>query len=173
MLNRLSIVVLLACLMSTAAMAEVKWRIGANLASIHVAPQREFNNINPGLFISATFRAEKRFQYSVQAGAYVNSYSERTLYALTAADWHVADMGTTELRMGGFAGLFEYPVLAETARGWGWPTVGDYVLAMGPSLKLRMQNGVDFSIGFLPVAGKETAGVFTFQASVPFGGRRR
>ncbi len=172
MSSRLSVIAVLATLAATTSMAETQWRVGANLGSIHVAPQREFNGINPGLFLSATFRADKKFQVGVQAGAYLNSYSERTIYALSFADWRLASIGNAELRAGGFAGFFEYPVLSEEARGWGWPTIGDYVLAMGPSMKLRMQNGVDFSIGFLPVPGKETKGVFTFQVSVPFGGRR-
>ena len=172
MFSRLSVIAVLFCLISTTASAETELRIGANLGSIHIAPQQEFNNINPGLFISATFRAKKRFQYGLQAGAYVNSFSERTIYALSFANWRVADIGSAELRIGGFAGFFEYPDLADTARGWGWPTLGDYVLAMGPSVKLRAQNGVEFSIGFLPVVGKEAAGVITFQTSIPFGARR-
>ena len=167
----LSVVAVLACLTSTAAMAETQWRIGANLGSIHIAPQQEFNSFNPGIFVSATFRADQRFQYGFQAGGYFNSYNARTLYALSFADWRIAGIGNAELRMGGFAGFFEYPALSNRARGWGWPTMGDYVLAIGPSVKLRMQNGVDFSVGFLPVPGKATKGVFTFQASIPFGGR--
>lgn len=171
MSSRLSVVALFAILTSTSAIADTQWRIGANLGSLHIAPQREFNNFNPGIFVSATFRADKRFQYGFQTGGYLNSYNERTTYALSFADWRIASIGEAEVRMGGFAGFFEYPVLSETARGWGWPTLGDYVLAMGPSVKLRMRNGVDFSVGFLPVPGKETKGVFTFQASMPFGGR--
>ena len=171
MSRSLSVIAVAAALTSTTAMAETQWRIGADLASLHIAPQREFNQINPGIYLSATFRADKRFQYGFQAGAYVNSYSERTIYALSFADWHVADLGSTEIRMGGFAGFFEYPVLSDSVRSWGWPTMGDYLLAIGPSLKFRMRNGLDISIGFLPVPGKETKGVFTFQASIPFGGR--
>jgi hypothetical protein len=171
MSRSLSVFAVVAALTATTAMAETQWRIGANLASIHVAPQREFNQINPGLYLSYTFQAEKRFQYGFQAGAYVNSYSERTIYALSFADWHVANLGSAEIRMGGFTGFFEYPVLSETVRSRGWPTMGDYLLAIGPSLKFRMRSGLDFSIGFLPVPGKETKGVFTFQACIPFGGR--
>ena len=172
MLSRLSVIAVAVALTSTTALADTQWRIGANLGSIHIAPQREFNNFNPGLFISATFRADQRFQYGFQAGGYYNSFNERTMYALSFADWHVADLGNTEMRMGGFAGFFEYADLSAKARSWGWPTLGDYVLAIGPSMKLRLQNGVDFSFGFLPVPGKQTKGVITFQASIPFGRRR-
>lgn len=172
MFSRLSVIAALVCLAPTSALAETELRIGANLGSIHIAPEQDFNNFNPGLFVSTTFRAEKRFQYGLQAGAYFNSYSERTIYALSFANWRVADIGSAELRAGGFAGFFEYPDLADSARGWGWPTLGNYVLALGPSVKLRAQNGLEFSVGFLPVTGKEAAGVFTFQTSIPFGARR-
>jgi len=169
---RVCFLTLVISLFSHAASAETQWRIGANLASIHINPEREFNEFNPGMFLSATFRSGQRFEYGVQAGAYMNSYSERTIYTSTYANWRIAQFGNVDVRLGGFVGLFEYPVLAERARGIGWPTVGDYILALGPSLKIELQSGVDFTVGFLPVKTKETAGVFTFQMSVPFGGRR-
>ncbi|HIP24383.1 MAG TPA: hypothetical protein EYG79_12440 [Rhodobacteraceae bacterium] len=159
-------------LFANAVMAQTQWRIGANIASVHIAPQREFNQINPGAFVSATFRSGKPFQYGVQLGAYLNSYSERTIYGSAFANWRIARIGTADLRLGGFVGLMEYPVIAERARGIGWPTVGDYILTMGPSVKLTLNSGVDFTMGFLPVKTKETSGVLTFQMSIPFGGRR-
>jgi len=152
-------------------MAQTQWRVGANLASIHIAPQREFNQINPGAFVSATFRSGKTFEYGVQLGAYLNSYSERTIYGSTYANWRIARIGNAELRLGGFVGLMEYPVLSKRARAIGWPTVGDYILTMGPSLKLSLNSGLDFTVGFLPVKTKETGGVLTFQMSIPFGRR--
>lgn len=152
-------------------MAQTQWRVGANLASIHIAPQREFNQINPGAFVSATFRSGKTFEYGVQLGAYLNSYSERTIYGATYANWRIARFGNADLRLGGFVGLMEYPVLSERARAIGWPTVGDYILTLGPSLKLTLNSGLDFTVGFLPVKTKETGGVLTFQMSIPFGRR--
>ncbi len=172
MFLRVGLFTLIISLFAHGAMADTEWRIGANMGSIHIKPRREFNQINPGLFVSATFRAGQRFEYGIQGGAYVNSYSERTIYASTYANWHVAQLGNVDVRLGGFVGLFEYPVLSERARAIGWPTVGDYILALGPSMKMRFQNGVDFTVGFLPVKTKETAGVFTFQLSVPFGWQR-
>ncbi|MBL1436381.1 MAG: hypothetical protein COB08_009310 [Rhodobacteraceae bacterium] len=166
-------VVFMACsLFANAVMAQTQWRIGANMASVHIAPQREFNQINPGAFVSATFRSDKKFQYGVQLGVYLNSYSERTIYGSTFANWRVARFGNADLRLGGFMGLMEYPVISERARAIGWPTVGDFILTMGPSLKLTFNSGLDFTVGFLPVKTKETSGVLTFQMSIPFGGRR-
>jgi len=170
MILRSSTVAVAISLFGTISNAETQWRIGANLASIHVAPQQEFNQFNPGAFISATFRAGKKFEYGLQAGGYLNSYNERTLYVSSFANWRVASIGNVDIRVGGFLGLFEYPNIAERAQDIGWPTVGDYVLAFGPSLKLRLENGVDFTIGYLPGSKlKKANGVFTFQASIPFG----
>ncbi len=172
MFLRIFFIIMAASLFANAVMAQTQWRVGANIASIHVAPQREFNEINPGAFVSATFRSDKTFQYGVQLGVYINSYSERTIYGSTFANWRIARLGDADLRLGGFMGLMEYPVLSARARDIGWPTVGDYILTMGPSLKLTLNSGVDFTVGFLPVKTKETSGVFTFQMSIPFGGRR-
>jgi len=171
MFFRISIFTLVLSLLSPMAMADTTFRVGANLGSLHVKPEREFNQFNPGLFVSATFRSERVFSYGVQAGAYLNSYSERSIYASTYANWRIAQFGNTSLRFGGFVGLFEYPELSVKARSIGWPTVGDYVLALGPSLKLELGSGVDFTVSFLPVKNKRTAGVFTFQMSIPFGQR--
>ncbi len=172
MFLRVGLFTLIISLFSHGAMAETQWRIGANMASIHINPQKKFNQINPGLFVSATFRAGQRFEYGIQAGAYVNSYSERTIYTTTYANWHVAQIGNADVRLGGFVGLYEYPVLSARARAIGWPTVGNYILALGPSMKMRFRNGVDFTVAFLPVKTKETTGVFTFQLSMPFGRHR-
>ena len=164
--------VVLFSLVSGGAVAQTQWRLGANLGSLHIAPEREFNEFNPGLFVSATFGSGRDFEYGGQVGAYKNSYSERTIYASTYANWRVSSLGNANLRLGGFVGFFEYRNLAEDARDLGWPTLGNYVLALGPSLKLVLNNGTDFTVGFLPVRTKETSGVLTFQMSVPFGGRR-
>ncbi len=155
---------------ATTITAETQWRVGANLASIHVAPKQEFNQFNPGAFVSITYGAGKRFEYGLQAGGYLNSYNERTLYVSSFANWRVASLGSVDIRAGGFLGFFEYPIIAGRAQDFGWPTIGDYILALGPSLKLRLENGVDFTIGYLPASSlKKANGVFTFQASIPFG----
>lgn len=168
MANRLYAIVATICLLSTSVAAETQWRFGANLASFHIASTEEFNEFNPGAFVSVSFRSERSFQYGLQFGGYVNSYSERTLYGLAFANWHLLDMNRVELRVGVFAGLFEYPNLVERARVAGWPTVGNMVLALGPSLTLRIDDKTDITIGYLPVQGKETSGVITLQTSFTF-----
>mgnify|MGYP001075227002 CR=1 FL=1 len=168
-----SIVATVITLISTCVSAETQWRLGANLASLHVASTADFNEINPGAFLSVTFRDQQFFQYGFQAGGYENSYYNRTLYGLAFADWRLLSMGNAEIRAGGFVGLFEYPNLIEEVKEAGWVSVGDMVLALGPSLKVRMSNGIDVTFGYLPVHGKDTKGVITLQSSIAFGNPRR
>ena len=155
---------------ATTATAEARWRIGLNMASIHIDPQRDFNQFNPGAFVSMVFGEGDRFEYGLQAGGYLNSYNQRTLYISSFSNWRIASVGNVDIRAGGYLGLFEYPSIAEKAQTAGWPTVGNFVLAFGPNLKLRLENGVDFTIGYLPGNSlKKANGVLTFQASIPFG----
>ena len=172
MVNRIGIVVTIATLTSSSAYAENQWRIGANLASYHIASTEEFNQLNLGVFVSTTFRSEHAFQYGVQIGGYSNSYRERTLYTLAFANWKVLDWKGAELRMGGFTGFFEYPNLIDQVEEANWPHIGNMVLALGPSMVIRMDNGIDLTFGYLPVHGKEAKGVITLQTSFAFGGNR-
>ena len=48
--------------------------IGVHIGSVHL-PAREFNNVNPGLYVR---------QGAWQAGAYRNSYDHTTVYAVRA-----------------------------------------------------------------------------------------
>lgn len=173
MFKKVSVIAVTVAIMSTNAVAETQWRIGANLASIHIDPAQDFNEFNPGAYLSISFRDGQPFQYGLQFGGYVNSYNGRTIYGLAFANWRVLDMRASELRLGAFTGLFEYPNLIEKAEIAGWPTVGNYVLALGPSLTWRMDNGVDITMGYLPIHSKETKGVVTLQTSIAFGAPRR
>lgn len=75
-----------------------------------------------------------------------------------------------EIRGGGFAGMFEYAEFAPKAEARGWPTMGDFVLVIGPHVKARFSNGVDLNVGFIPLYTNKTSGVFTFSVSIPIGG---
>jgi len=153
----------------TGAYAETQWRLGANITSYHIAATKEFNEFNPGAFVSVSFNVEKRFQYGLQIGGFLNSYSERTLYGLGFVNYRIKQYEDAELFLGGFAGLFEYSNLISQARRAGIPVVGNAVFAAGPSLTYRMRNGVDFTLGFIPFYGRETSGILTIQTSIAFG----
>jgi len=153
----------------TGAYAETQWRLGANISSYHIAATEKFNEINPGAFVSVSFNAEKRFQYGLQIGGFLNSYRERTLYGLGFVNYRIKQYDDAELFLGGFLGLFEYPNLISQARNAGIPVVGNAVFAAGPSLTYRMRNGVDFTLGYIPFYGRETSGILTVQTSIAFG----
>lgn len=153
---------------ATDSAADVQWRIGANLASYHIDPDMEFNEINPGIFVSVAFGDSDAAQYGIQVGSYLNSFNEKTSYALGFINAPVLELNHSQIRVGAFAGFFEYPNVVEKAAQIGWPTIGDYVLAIGPSLTWRMNNGIDFTLGFLPLFSKETKGIITLQTSVAF-----
>lgn len=147
-----------------------QFRIGATLGSYHIGGYAsEFNQVNLGATIGLTFQPDARFQYGLQAGIYNNSYSERTTFITAFADYRAFRIGSAEIRAGAFVGLFEYPAIAARAKAIGWPTVGDYVLAIGPMVKLRNSRGVDFTIGYLPIKSRRVRGVLTLSMSVPFG----
>lgn len=173
MASRLAIIATLFTLFTTSVSAEPRWRIGFNLASLHLASTADFNEFNPGLNISVTFRDELAFQYGLQVGGYVNSYNDRTLYGLAFANWRLLSMDNVEFRVGGFVGMFEYPNLIEEVNAAGWVSAGDMVLAFGPTLTMRMSSGTDLIVGFLPAYGKDTKGIFTLQASIALGRARR
>ncbi len=173
MVSRLAIIATLFTLLTTNVAAEPQWRLGFNLASLHVASTAEFNELNPGINISVTFRDERAFQYGFQVGGYLNSYNNRTLYGLTFANWRLLSIDNVEFRVGGFVGMFEYPNLIEEVEAAGWVSAGDMVLAFGPTLTMRMSTGTDLTVGFLPAYGKDTKGIFTLQASIALGRARR
>jgi hypothetical protein len=150
--------------------AETQFRLGATLGSYHPGHANEYEQFNPGLNASVTFRADKVFQYGFQAGAYSNSYGNRTIYGLGFADTRLFDIGQIEIRGGGFAGMFEYAEFAPKAAAHGWPTMGDFVLVIGPHVKARFNNGVDLNVGFIPLYTSKTSGVFTLSVSIPIGG---
>lgn len=140
--------------------AETQWRLGANIGSYHVDATEDFNEVNPGAFISVSFNVEKRFQSGFQVGGYLNSYRERTLYGIGFVNYRIKQYDDAELLLGGFAGLFEYPNLVAQAKRSGIPTVRNAIFAAGPSLTYRKGNGVDFTLGYIPFNGKETSGIF-------------
>ena len=150
--------------------AETQFRLGATLGSYHPQHASEYEQFNPGLNIGVTFRADKALQYGFQAGAYSNSYGERTIYGLAFADTRLFDIGQIEIRGGGFAGMFEYAEFAPKAAARGWPTMGDFILVVGPHVKARFNNGVDLNVGFIPLYTNKTSGVFTLSVSIPIGG---
>jgi len=173
MVSRLAVIATLFTLLTTSVTAEPQWRLGFNLASLHVASTAEFNEFNPGMNISVTFGDQRAFQYGFQVGGYLNSYNNRTFYGLAFANWRILRMDNVELRAGGFVGMFEYPNLIEEVQAAGWVSAGDMVLAFGPTLTMRMNNGTDIIVGYLPAYGKDMQGIFTLQASIALGGPRR
>lgn len=173
MVSRLAIIATLFTLLTTSVAAEPRWRLGFNLASLHLAPTAEFNEFNPGVNISLIFRDELAFQYGFQVGGYVNSYNDRTLYGLTFANWRLLSMDNVEFRLGGFVGMFEYPNLIEEVNAAGWVSAGDMVLVLGSTLTMRMSSGTDLIVGFIPAYGKDTKGIFTLQTSIALGRARR
>ncbi len=148
--------------------ADIQWRIGANLVSYHVDPTMEFNEINPGAFVSLSFRDKETFQYGIQVGSYINSFNKKTRYTLGFMNVQVLELKRSHIRVGAFAGFFEYPDVSEKANQVGWPVIGDYVLAIGPSLTWRMDNGIDIILGLLPLYSKDVKGIFTLQTSFTF-----
>ena len=158
-------------LSGTFTFAETQWRLGVNLGSYHIESTEDFNELNPGAFVSVSFNTENRLQYGFQLGGYSNSYSDRTLYGLGFVKYRIKNLEESELFIGGFSGIFEYPNLVTQARSAGIPTVGDMVFIAGPLLTYRLKDGLDLTLGYIPFQGKETSGILTLQASIPFGGK--
>jgi len=131
-----------------------------NVASHHVNSSLDFNEQNFGLSYSIGHRPieQSSWENSLEFGFYKNSFSEISSYALVKGDFAIGkSIFGSEMRLGAFAGFFEYPSATDYARSHGIPTIGEFVLVPGLSATLRSELGVDLRLNVAPGAKQADA----------------
>ncbi|MFK7871234.1 MAG: hypothetical protein AB8B58_18595 [Roseobacter sp.] len=122
------------CLLLPSAVLAGPDRVSVLLGTQHFGATREFQEVNPGLFLTW----EGQLDYSV--GLFYNSYEDISPIATVAKDWEVAP----GLELGVFAGLAIYPGEGDQFR----LSAGDLV----PLIGLQATYG-NFFAQFIPADG--------------------
>ncbi|MEM9576862.1 MAG: hypothetical protein AAF999_07585 [Pseudomonadota bacterium] len=117
-------------------------RISFLLGSEHVNATRDFQEFNPGVFLTW----ERQFNYSV--GLYYNSYEEVSPIVSVGYDWEVAE----DLDLGAFLALALYPGDGDEFSH----ALGDVVPLAG--LQARYKN---VFVQFIPADGDSLDALFT------------
>ena len=131
--------------------AEPPDRISLHLGSAHFGVETDFEEINPGVFLTW----ERRLNYSV--GAFRNSYGRMSVAA--TAGYDLWEQGRARLEV--FGGLAHYPKDGRRLTGWSH----DFV----PLVGLRAHYDPVF-ISVLPGDGDTMDGVVTFGLTFDYPG---
>lgn len=138
-----------------------------NVGSLHVGSEMDLNERNPGLGIGYRYALSDAWELNGEAGFYRNSFNGRTVYGFASADYEMLRAGAVSVRMGGFAGLAEYPDLGAQMRKGGAPVIGDWLFAAGGQAVVRLEDVADLRFRVLP-AGAVADALFTAQLAVSF-----
>lgn len=136
----------LACLMPCSALAEPD-RLSFLLGSEHLGATRDFNEFNPGVFLTWE---TKTFDYSV--GAFYNSYEGVSALGSMGYNYEVA----RDLDIGAFAGLAYYPGEGDQFD----VSVGDVIPIVGLQTRYRQAF-----VQYIPADGDTVDGLVTFGLS--------
>lgn len=118
-------------------------RLSVLLGSEHVNASREFQEFNPGIFLTW----ERQFNYS--AGLYYNSYKEVSPLVSVGYDWDIAP----NFDLGAFFAVALYPGDGDEFSH----AIGDLVPFVG--LQARYKN---VFVQFIPADGDSLDALFTF-----------
>ena len=122
------------------------------IGSEHVGDDT-LNDFNPGLGFGRRFDGPMGLEANVEGGVFYNSYEEIAPYALYGLSGAVAQIGGSEIRLGGFAGLFRYKELSVIfERDYGIPTIGGVIPLVGLTGSVRTGR-TDVRISALPPGG--------------------
>ena len=119
------------------------------IGSEHVGDET-LNDFNPGLGFGRRTGGPMGLEANVEGGVFLNSYDEIAPYALYGLSGAVAQVGASEIRLGGFAGLFRYEELSVIfERDYGIPNVGGFIPLVGLTGSVRTGK-TDVRISALP-----------------------
>ncbi len=141
-----------------------------NLGSKHFQSGLGLNEFNPGLAVEyrQSIGASRYWEIGAEAGMYLNSYEELTKYGLVSIDREVLEFGDeNSVRVGIFAGFFEYSNVVDEARLAGVPTIDDYVFIPGLTAELRFDGNTSLKLKLVPGTPK-SSGLVTFQLGLKF-----
>lgn len=127
-------------------------RLGIHLGSFHAGATGEFEEVNPGLFLS--WERPGGVTYSV--GAYRNSYGRGSVAATVAKT--ILRSKTAGLDV--FAGLAHYPGNGQNIRH----AIGDVVPLVGLKMHYRQ-----LFVNVMPGDGDAVDAIFSFGITVPLG----
>ncbi|SFP86543.1 hypothetical protein [Tranquillimonas alkanivorans] len=147
----LSLIALIGLAASAAAADFAPDRLSLLLGSKHVNAGMEFQEVNPGVFLTWEDRTALDLEFTV--GAYQNSYSKASTALVVGQNWSLAE----ELEVGLFGGLAHYP---EDGRTFG-VHAGD-VVPMG-GVQGRYKN---MFIQVMPSDGKMADAIVSFGLTI-------
>ena len=148
--------------------ADLRAQAVLNIGSRHVGTSYEFEEFNPGLAVGAfapVFGGSA--EVASEVGFYRNSLGRTSIYATGSIDTQVLGNDRTQLRLGAFAGLANYPDDARKFADSGVPTLGSVVLIGGAQATMRFDDRLDFRVRALP-AGNVADVILTGQIAIRF-----
>lgn len=137
---------LIALLVPSAALAEPD-RLSVLLGTEHVGATRNFNEYNPGLFLTWE---RQTFDYSI--GTFYNSYEDVSVMGAIGYNFEVAP----DLELGAFTGIAHYPGEGDQFR----VAAGDFVPLLGVQARYR-----NVFTQLIPADGDTVDAVLTFGLS--------
>ena len=163
----------LAAVLSGCGLPEMINRSGAyNYATIshvskHIDATKDFNEVNPGLGIGseAPLRGSP-WSIGVEAGAFENSNSNTTPYAVTYFEREMLKDRPRALRVGFFGGYARYP--SETGSFDGIiPSIGDYIPVAGLQATIPTFGAHEFRVRLSPGLSRSRA-IIALQSNFVF-----
>ena len=137
-------------------------------ASLHVNPDRDFNEFNPGIGVGseAPFRRSD-YVFGLEAGRFRNSLEEGTSYAAAYVERKFAPVRSTSIGLGAFFAYAEYPNEVQRAEDNGFITFGDFVPVAGLQATVPTIGSHEFRVRLTP--GLEDAdALLTLQSNFRF-----
>ena len=140
-----------------------------NLASHHLNAQQEFNEFNPGLGVGVSVpNHDRSSELALEVGQYKNSLNRQSIYATASIDRSVWMINAnSEVRFGAFGAFAQYDRSAASLKKRGVPSVGDWVVAVGAQVNLRISDTNDLRLRIMP-AGDIADALFTLQTTIRF-----
>ena len=152
----------------SANISDLRGQAVINLGSRHLGASEDFQEFNPGLGLGAFLPVfEGRAVAAGEIGFYRNSLDRISVYATGSLDTAILAAQRTELRIGLFGGLANYPDDAEKFGDTGVPTIGSVVVVGGAQATLRFDDRVDFRVRVVP-AGNVADAILTGQIAIRF-----
>lgn len=135
-------------------------------ASSHIDASRDFQEVNPGLGFGseAPLKNSNKVAVGIETGRFLNSLDDWSSYSVGYWEYDVLPSKPRRLRIGGFAGLAEYPT--EAARGH-LPSFGDFITVGGLQVTVPTIGNHEIRMRAAPGISQSGA-ILTLQSNFKF-----